>query len=183
MTKPDDPILGRPREPALAPHIDKGVRFNFRGLESIRAFVAIDAKLGTAGQPRGDEFALIRDAGCEAIINLAMPTSSHALPNERELVVATGMRYAHNPVVWENPTSENLADFFRCMDTQRHRNVLVHCALNMRASAFVFLYRVLRETVSIADARDKVREVWEPDGVWRAFINAELNRRHVAAAF
>jgi protein tyrosine phosphatase (PTP) superfamily phosphohydrolase (DUF442 family) len=182
MTKTDDSIPGA-REPTRVPDLDGQARFNLRALENIRAFVAIDAKLGTAGQPRADEFALIRAAGCDTIINLAMPTSTDALPNERDWVVAAGMHYVHIPVVWENPTHTNLVEFFNSMDAQRDQNVLVHCALNMRASAFVFLYRVLRETAPVVDARDKVREVWEPNDVWRDFISAELSRHHVVAAF
>ena len=50
------------------------------------------------------------------------------------------------------------------------RKVWVHCAANMRVSAFVYRYRteVLGESASVA--AEDLRRIWEPTGVWRAFL-------------
>ena len=46
----------------------------------------------------------------EAVVNLALPTSSNALPGEAERVTGLGMTYVHIPVVWERPGSHPTLD-------------------------------------------------------------------------
>ena len=53
------------------------------------------------------------------------------------------MEYVHIPVVW-SLTHKDLTRFFAALEEHRGRKVFVHCLLNMRVTAFVFLYRVLR---------------------------------------
>jgi hypothetical protein len=60
------------------------------------------------------------------------------------------------------------------MDTLEGQRVYVHCAANMRVSAFVFLRRVLRDTKSRAEAERDLKRIWNPDGVWREFLNQHL---------
>jgi protein tyrosine phosphatase (PTP) superfamily phosphohydrolase (DUF442 family) len=59
----------------------------------IRNFLRLDEKLATSGMPAPDNFAALRQEGFEVVINLALPTSDNALPNEGELVSAQGMTY------------------------------------------------------------------------------------------
>lgn len=51
-------------------------------LSGIYNYRATGEQLGAAGQPTQDQFYAIRDAGFEAVINLALPTSDNALANE-----------------------------------------------------------------------------------------------------
>ena len=55
--------------------------------------------------------------------------------------------------------------FFDVMRANRDRKVFVHCFANMRASAFVYLYRTLEEGVPEPEARATMNEVWDPDEV------------------
>ena len=142
----------------------------------ITNYLPISDTLATAGQPAAEHFAVIRAAGYEVVVNLAMPTSTDALPNEGELVAAQGMAYVHIPVVWEAPTEEDLERFFAVMDRNRGRKVLVHCALNMRVSCFVFLYRVLRLGTLAAEAWQDVLAIWEPNEVWQRFVDDMLEK-------
>ena len=64
-------------------------------LNHIRNFLRIDDRLATSGMPRPDDFAALRQAGFDVVINLALPTSDNALPNEGELVSAQGMTYVY----------------------------------------------------------------------------------------
>lgn len=137
-------------------------------------YLAISDALGTAGQPTPDQFSAIRDAGYEVVINLAVPASPGALPDEAELVAAQGMAYVPIPVVWESPTTEDLDRFFAAMDRNRGRKVFVHCALNMRVSCFVFLYRVLRLGVPAEEAWRSVLAIWEPNEIWQRFVDDML---------
>ena len=52
--------------------------------------------------------------------------------------------------------------------------MFVHCAANMRVSAFMFLYRVLYQRTAVADAERDLRAIWEPNEVWSHFIGEQL---------
>jgi protein tyrosine phosphatase (PTP) superfamily phosphohydrolase (DUF442 family) len=143
-------------------------------LETIRGYLRLDDQLATSGMPKPEHFAAMHAAGFEAVINLALPTSDHAMPNEGELVSAEGMTYVHIPVKFDAPQSDDFERFCRAMDAFTGRPVFVHCAANMRVSAFVFLYRLRRGSVDRAEAERDLRRIWEPDDVWRGFINRAL---------
>jgi trimethylamine--corrinoid protein Co-methyltransferase len=143
-------------------------------MDRIPNFLKISECLGTAGQPMPEQFAIIAAAGYEAVINLAMPDSTHALPNEAELVREQGLEYVHIPVVWEAPTLADMERFLTVMELYRGRKVLVHCAMNMRVSCFVLLYRVVKEGAPLRKAMEAVYRIWQPDEVWQAFIERSL---------
>lgn len=143
-------------------------------LEGIRGYLQLDDRLATSGMPEPEHFATMRAKGFEAVINLALATSDHAMPNEGELVSAQGMTYVHIPVKFDAPQPEDFERFSRVMKVFDGRRIFVHCAANMRVSAFVFLHRLRGGNVSRADAERDLRKIWEPDGVWREFINRTL---------
>ena len=143
-------------------------------LEDIRAFLRIDDHLATSGMPRPEHFAAMREAGFETVINLALPTSDDALPNEGELVSAQGMTYVHLPVKFDAPQPADFVHFTRLMDACAGQRVFVHCAANMRVSAFVFLDRLRRRDTPRAEAERDLKRIWRPDGVWSKFINERL---------
>lgn len=142
-------------------------------LNHIRNFLRIDDRLATSGMPGPDDFAAIRQAGFEVVINLAMPTSDNAMPNEGNLVSAQGMTYIHIPVNFESPQAADFERFTRMMDVCAGQKVFVHCAANMRVSAFVFLHR-LNQGANRTTAEHDLNRIWEPDGVWRRFVNERL---------
>ena len=144
-------------------------------------YYPISDTLATAGQPAAEQLAAIRAAGYKVVINLAMPDSTDALPNEGELVAAQGMEYVPIPVLWESPTAEDLERFFAVLDENRERKVFVHCALNMRVSCFVFLYRVLRLGMAAEKVWQDVLAIWEPNQVWQRFIDDTLRDEHMRA--
>lgn len=143
-------------------------------LSEIYNFRVIGERLGTAGQPTEAQFPLIREAGFEAVINLALPTSDNALTNEGSIVTGLGMAYVHIPVNFQAPTAQDFRAFSGVMEALEDKRVFVHCAANMRVSVFVFLYRVLHGGVSKAEAQRDLEAVWEPDEVWGRFIRNQL---------
>lgn len=143
-------------------------------LHAIFRFLPLGPRIGTAGQPAAEQFALLKEAGYGGVINLALPTSTNALPNEAQIVEDLGMRYVHIPVQFEAPTLEDLRRFFEAMDRLEPQKVFVHCALNLRVSAFMFLYRVLKLGTPIADAELALHRIWTPDPVWQDFIDRAL---------
>jgi protein tyrosine phosphatase (PTP) superfamily phosphohydrolase (DUF442 family) len=143
-------------------------------LSQIYNFRALGERLGTAGQPAEGQFRMIRDAGFEAVINLALPTSDNALANEGSLVTGLGMAYVQIPVDFKTPKPRDLRAFCRVMEAFDDRPVFIHCAANMRVSAFVFLYRVLRQRAAISEAQRDLHAIWQPDEVWSRFIQEQL---------
>ena len=110
------------------------------------------------------------EAGYLNVINLAPHESENALPDEAATLAALGVEYTHLPVDFEQPTEEDFARFCEEMERIGSAPVLVHCAANMRVSAFVFRYRrdVLGEDPE--RAREDLHRLWQPFGVWKTFI-------------
>lgn len=144
-------------------------------MENIYNFLQLSNSIATSGQPTKEEFALIKEAGYQVIVNLALPESPNALPNEKQIVESQGMEYVNIPVVWEKPTLENLKDFFQVMETNTNKRVFVHCVANKRVSAFMYLYRRLCEGISDIEAKKDLYEIWTPDANWQKFIEQTID--------
>ncbi len=145
-------------------------------LNAIRNYYRLTDTIGTAGQPEKAQFADIKEAGFELIINLAEANSPHAILNEEELVLSNELTYTHIPVAFDDPTLDKLEHFFDVMDANRGKNIFVHCALNMRVSAFMCLYQVIRQRIPLDRALAGLHKVWQPDSTWQAFITAALEK-------
>ena len=145
-------------------------------LSDIYNMLPLAEDLGTAGQPTSAQLAAIKEAGYDVVINLATGTTPRDLPNEADVVTAQGMEYIHIPVIWDNPTEADLARFFEAMDATQDKKRFVHCIANMRVSAFVFLYRVLRQGMPLEAARATMTQIWQPNAIWQQFINEALGR-------
>ncbi len=143
-------------------------------LSDIRNFHPIGERIGTAGQPARDQFALIRQAGFDVVINLALPTSTDALPDEGSIVTSHGMAYLHIPVDFATPAPAHFRLFCQAMDGFSGQRVFVHCVANKRVSAFLYLYRILRQGVALDDAARDLTTIWEPDPAWARFIEDQL---------
>lgn len=124
-----------------------------------------------------EQIAGLRHAGYEVVINLLPMMHDKAMENEAETVRENGMRYEQIPVVWTKPAQEDITRFFAVMDecAQQNRRVFVHCAVNMRASAFLYLWRTLHGGVDVDDAEADLHDVWVPEGWWAEFI-ADVTR-------
>jgi protein tyrosine phosphatase (PTP) superfamily phosphohydrolase (DUF442 family) len=143
-------------------------------LSDIYNFQAVTDNLGTAGQPTSAQFDAVKDAGYEVVINLAMGNTPRDLPNEPQLLADHGIDYVHIPVVFDEPTQDNLNQFFDAMDAHQDQKCFVHCIANARVSAFVMLYRVLRQGIPVQEADATMRQIWEPNPTWQAFIDERL---------
>ncbi|MGD2120006.1 MAG: protein tyrosine phosphatase family protein [Chromatiales bacterium] len=130
--------------------------------------------LWTSGQLSRTDILEVADMDVAAVINLALPTSSNALPEEAALVTEQGMAYVQIPVEWEAPRAEQFKQFVGAMDAFKGDNIWLHCAKNMRVSAFVYLYRKLELLESEDNAAYPMREIWQPNAIWQAFIDQVL---------
>lgn len=130
----------------------------------------ISDQLATSGQPTAEEFISIHRAGYPTILNLAPPTASNALANEEAIVTGLGMEYINIPVVWDQPSLEDFNRFCAVMRAHQDRSIFVHCAMNMRVSVFVYLYRHLIEGINESEARALMTTIWQPNPTWQKFI-------------
>jgi protein tyrosine phosphatase (PTP) superfamily phosphohydrolase (DUF442 family) len=134
--------------------------------------IEISPRLTTSGMPSVDQFQAIRAAGYQVVINLAPSTAMGAHRNEADLVTAQGMAYEHVPVDFAKPTVQDFAAFVAAMRRHAEARVFVHCQVNMRASVFVYLYRVTVLGEAPDAAYDAVTRVWQPSTQWRTLIRA-----------
>lgn len=149
-------------------------------IEAIYNYVKISETIATAGQPTESQFPLIRDAGYQMVLNLALPTSSNAVTNEQVLVENLGMEYCSIPVQWENPTLEDIEQFFATMQANHDRRVFVHCAANMRVSAFIYLYRMLCQKIDSSVAAADLYRIWAPNAIWQQFMDQVIQQQQVS---
>jgi uncharacterized protein (TIGR01244 family) len=147
-------------------------------LSAIHNYRAVDEAVGTSGQPTEAQLAGIAQAGFRAVINLALHDDPrYSLPDEAATVKSLGMTYVHIPVQFAAPTEADLLAFFAAMDAHGGEKVWIHCAANMRVSAFLGLYRVLRQGWPQDKAFELMRGLWEPNEVWSAFMAKMLAKR------
>jgi uncharacterized protein (TIGR01244 family) len=110
-------------------------------LGDIKAIKFNNQQVITAGLPTEPQFAQLAQAGIKTVINLIPNDNPHALQNEQQIVTQLGMNYHNISVDSQQPTQENLQQFFSLMEQNGDAPVLVHCAANYRASAFYYLYQ------------------------------------------
>jgi protein tyrosine phosphatase (PTP) superfamily phosphohydrolase (DUF442 family) len=145
-------------------------------LEHLPNFLQITDSLATAGQPSREQFAEIKNAGYELVINLGLLESPGALPDERKVVTENGMVYVQIAVHFDAPQIEEAARFCDLMTFNAERKIFVHCVANKRAAAFVYIYRVLCTDVDEAEARRDLERAWVPDEYWQTYIDDALRQ-------
>jgi protein tyrosine phosphatase (PTP) superfamily phosphohydrolase (DUF442 family) len=134
-------------------------------------FLALSPLWLTGGSPTPLDLSDLRRQDVEVVINLALATSPDAIPDEEQVVTRLGMDYIPIPVIWETPTLDNLQAFFTALERNTGRKIFIHCVKNMRVSAFMYLYRVLRQGADPQEAYYDMAQIWEPEGTWAQFID------------
>lgn len=142
--------------------------------------VEISPRLVTSGQPSAAALGQLKALGFDAVIYLAPPTVADAVRDEQLIVTRQGLVFINIPIRFDHPTEADFDTFARVLGALAGRKVLVHCQINLRASALVFLYRsvVLKEPPQ--QAQEAMARVWSPDGPWRALLQGQLRKHGVA---
>lgn len=139
-------------------------------IEGIYNYLKVSEGLTTSGQPSEEQFLLIRDAGYKTVINLAPHDVENSLSNQARLLSDLGLSYIHIPVDFKNPTSEDFQKFVESISSSNLDEVWIHCAANMRVSAFVYKYRCEVLDEKPEEALADLSKIWQPYGVWKKFI-------------
>jgi protein tyrosine phosphatase (PTP) superfamily phosphohydrolase (DUF442 family) len=146
---------------------------SFRDIYNYRR---VTDRLATGGQPTETQLAAIAKAGCKTVINLGLHDADYALPDEGTLVESLGMEYVHIPVQWDGPTRADLVQFCDALEARQGQDMFVHCAANMRVTAFVALDRIVRQGWAADDALHHVNLQSFPK-VWQTFVD-EIKDEH-----
>ncbi|HTT08903.1 MAG TPA: protein tyrosine phosphatase family protein [Gammaproteobacteria bacterium] len=141
----------------------------------IHNYRAVDSRLSTSGQPTERQLAAAARAGFCVILNLALHDDPrYSLRDEPGYVKSLGMEYIHIPVQFDAPTENNLLAFFAALEKHQGQKILMHCAANMRVTAFLGLYQAIKQNKSVEEAFALMKTVWEPNPTWLSFIAAML---------
>jgi len=129
--------------------------------------------VATAGQPRREQFPLIAEAGFDSVINLALPQHPDSLADEGALVTGLGMCYCHLPVPFDAPAPLHLQRFCALLEAQREQRLFVHCIMNYRVSAFMYLYLKHVEGYADSDARSPIFDRWQIEPQWQELLQMD----------
>jgi protein tyrosine phosphatase (PTP) superfamily phosphohydrolase (DUF442 family) len=139
-------------------------------LQEIVNFRQYSPTFASAGQPTREQFQVLKDQGFERIVYIAFTNNRNAVADEDLVVKGLDMEYMQVPVDFSNPLPSEFYAFADSMQRNQGKKTLLHCQVNARATAFSFLYRVIYEDVPVAQAKEDMNSVWQPNEVWRDFI-------------
>ena len=143
-----------------------------KDLSKVFNYHNIDNLFATSGQPNAYQLKLIAEHGYDAVINLA-PNSvfEGSVINEAEILTANKVKYIHIPVNFNKPKDEDFLKFVNCLEENKDNKIWIHCAANMRVSAFVYTYR--RDILKLEDSEiiEDMNLIWSPNNVWSSFLN------------
>lgn len=147
-------------------------------MKDIINYIKIDENIATSGQPTREQFKQIADEGYEIVINLSVAHSEGRLEKEDEIVSALEMNYIHIPVEFKDPSLKNLKDFIEILSALKHRKIWVHCIMNYRVSAFMYVFHKYILKTPFEDINLKVFEEWSPDKKWQAIMKTSYEELH-----
>jgi hypothetical protein len=78
------------------------------------------------------------------------------------------------------PEASHLAATAAALQRYPGQKVLVHCQMNMRASAVAFLYRAIYAREDPALAWADVKKVWTPRDQWAKYVDDQLRANGIA---
>lgn len=142
-------------------------------LEQIFNFLALSPTLASSGQPTEVQFKRIARAGFTIVINLAPHWAENSLDDEAGILHQLGIHYMHIPVNFKQPTEWHYLRFCQAMKEAGDQQVWVHCAANLRASSFIYRYRVEKLGIDREIALQDLHRIWTPFGVWKDFIEGK----------
>jgi len=140
---------------------------DFDGIDNYRYY---SPHFSSSGQPDGKELEALSQAGFQRVVYLAFSDNKSALEHEDRVVKSLGMDYLQIPVDFDRPDIADFEDFAAVLNRDKTIRTLLHCQINLRASTFAFLYRVIYGGVPMAAAKADLDSVWQPDRVWYRFI-------------
>lgn len=151
-------------------------------IPQIYNFVEVSEVLSTSGVIPAERMQSLADGSFAVVINLLPDESEYAVQNEASIFEGLGIEYVHIPVDFAEPKAEDFVQFEKAMEAARGRKVWTHCAANYRVSAFVAIYGQLYLDWSKEEGEALIARLWQPNDVWREFIQNQLAKRGATTA-
>jgi protein tyrosine phosphatase (PTP) superfamily phosphohydrolase (DUF442 family) len=140
-------------------------------LKKVFNYYQVPGLFETSGQPNNKQLISIANGGYEVVINLAPNTTIEGrIINEEAILKSNNITYIHIPVDFNNPLDEDFNKFVAALEQNKHKKIWVHCAANMRVSAFVFKYRRDILGLSQKNIERDLKAVWIPNKTWGSFL-------------
>ena len=140
-------------------------------LKKIFNYYKVPDLFETSGQPNNKQLISIANGGYEAVINLAPNTTIEGrIINEEGILKSKNITYIHIPVDFNNPLDEDFNKFVAVLEQNKHKKIWIHCAANMRVSAFVFKYRRDVLGLSPKNIEEDLEAIWVPNKTWSSFL-------------
>ncbi len=143
-------------------------------MDNILNYIKINENISTSGQPSFEQFELIAKCDYEIVINLALHNASNAIDNEDKIVTDLGMSYFHIPVLFENPTLKQLKLFLDILSINQNKKVWIHCALNYRVSAFMYVFHKYYLNTPFDKIDLSLLEEWQPNMKWQNILKVKI---------
>ncbi|MEM1151632.1 MAG: protein tyrosine phosphatase family protein [Pseudomonadota bacterium] len=144
--------------------------FSRTSADSVFNYLKLSDRLATSGQPTRAQFESIAQQDYKTVINLLPHDHENALPGQAKLIDELGIDYIYIPVDFKAPTEADFEAFCGAMEGLGAGKVWVHCAANMRVSAFLYRYRVEKLGEDEGACRSDMEQIWTPFGVWKTFV-------------
>jgi len=138
--------------------------------ESTYRYLKVDDRISTSGQPTAAQFASIKAENFDTVINLSPTDAISAIKDQAAILAALGLEYVHIPVDFDNPSAVAFEHFALEMKNRAEQRVWIHCAANLRVSAFLYRYRVSVLGLSESEAAVDLDRIWNPSSVWSRFL-------------
>ena len=74
---------------------------------------------------------------------------------------------------FKKPLKANFDKFVENIKQNKNKKIWVHCAANMRVSAFVYKYRRDELGLEDKDINKDLKAIWTPNKTWQSFLNLE----------
>ncbi len=127
---------------------------------NIRNWQRRSAKLTTSGRLEAHDPARLAEAGVMHVVNLALDDHEEALEDERAKLEEHSIAYTHIPVPFDAPTMDHAAQLRAAMESA-DGPIHIHCIMNYRVSAFLYLLDI-EDGVPQEAAHARMAQIWDP---------------------
>ncbi len=142
-------------------------------LKNIKNYIKISDAISTSGQPTKKQFKNIAKNDFDVVINLAMHNKG-ALKKEDKIVTKNNMKYYHIPIVWKDPSIDDLKLFLSTLKILQDegKKVFIHCIMNYRVSVFIYKYK--KHILKKKNVKLKAPKEYKPNKKWKAILKTKI---------
>lgn len=145
-------------------------------IENILNYKKNTVNISSSGQPTEEEFQLIKKEGFEVIINIRPESEMLYVFDEKRIVESLGMEYFQIPMTFETLNNEILLMFFKTMEEQKEKKIIVHCHHNIRVSGLLAFYRIIKLGWKKEDAYRELGQMMEVNSMLKDYFDDHINR-------